>query len=192
MKKGSDPSTTMTPADLAWLVRNRAALPAVALELRRRWSGHPTEPGEGAQGLVGIAFVLWRALPLMPLGSARPSRSADHATQLLYEVIAHNRVTYAEEFKCRDWLVGFYLNLAEERVAGVADILHVNDPKIDYAKHCVANASFRHSLSYRKRWENSLQCLCILVTALPDSSAEVTGQTTQTNPPIHSTDSAGA
>jgi hypothetical protein len=174
MHEASAESTKMTHEELEWLVRNRAALPKVVLELRRRWPELPSEPGGGAQSLVGIAFTLWRALPLMPLGSALPKQSPNHASDLLYEIITHNRVTYGEEVKCRDWLVGFYLNSAEERIVNVAEIRSVQHPAVEYARRCRDEPQTRHDLPYRDRWENSLQCLRILVEALPPPSADDT------------------
>ena len=160
----------MENSELKWLVDNRAKLPQILLKLRQRWDNAPTRPGGGAQSLVGVAFTLWRALPLMPENAIVPSKSAEHAKLLLEEIMVHNRINYPEERRFSHWTIGFYLNVAEARLCTVAELWEISDPAITFVNRCVTEPPFRHEQSYRIRWEHDLAALDTLVESLTASN----------------------
>ena len=157
----------MNNDELTWLVENRAALPKLLLKLHDACNCFDKSPASGAQRLAAVGFTLWRALPLMPPNGNIPNDPADDAKILLEEIIIHNRITYAEEQKCAGWLIGFYLNVAEERIVDVAKLCNVNDAAVEACAKCVAEPTYRHELPYRRRWEIAFCAFETLIGALP-------------------------
>ena len=68
------------------------------------------------QLLVGAGFALWRAIPLFEMPTRDPGQASHDADKVLYELVAHNRITYEQEQNARAWFAGYYLNDARWRI----------------------------------------------------------------------------
>jgi hypothetical protein len=101
----------------------------------------------------------------MPISSKVPTTSEDDAKRLLKEIIIHNRVTYGEEVQSSDWLVGFYLNTAEERIVSIASSWKVMNAAIENCAKSRNDMAYRHRTPYRVRWKHALAALKSLIKA---------------------------
>lgn len=133
--------------------------------------------------LTGISFALWRALPLLGPTDPKTHESkaqdsgiqVDHAEKLLVELLLHNRVTYEQDRSTRDWMAGFYLNCAEDRIRSVlhyelrADVRRVGRQHLTNATAASARAADlvkRDKTTRMKRWDEALLGLGELSSAL--------------------------
>jgi hypothetical protein len=114
----------------AWITPRRGRILQQMLDLRRlkkdaqRWAEQRlADRAHAWNRLVGVAFALWRALPLISKDKDEPLDAEaihlDHASVLLDELLLHNRVTYEQDKTTRNWMVGFYL--IGDRITAIFD-----------------------------------------------------------------------
>src|SRR5687767_5913473 len=88
----------------------------LVLSRERSLKNHPAE--FAVLGLVvGAAFSLWRAVPLIPFSEREViDDEAGHITDLLQYLVHDNAVNYVQEKNTSAWMAGYYLNNARYRL----------------------------------------------------------------------------
>lgn len=110
--------------DYTWLVESRSKVQHLLLELYRFLKDNrSTLEQRGFERsvfglLVGAAFSLWRAAFLANAERSWPD-ILKKAEDLLQIVVEDNAISYLQEKKTEDWMVGYYLNNARYRLARV-------------------------------------------------------------------------
>lgn len=193
-RAGAPDAVTLTASGRAWIdldfeewiTPRRGWILNALLDLRRlrvdaeRWAAQRrADRAHAWNRLVGVAFALWRALPLIAKNEDElldaDAIRLDHAGVLLDELLLHNRVTYEQDRKTADWMVGFYLNCAEDRIhSTVADELRedlAGKPVPAAASRTSERAqhrSIRLTTPRRTRWADALNALTELTQLLSE------------------------
>ena len=76
--------------------------------------------------LVDAAICLWRSAFLVDKERSRPE-GMKQAPNVLYHLVAHNRIGYEQERANMWWFFGFYINTAEERIETACDRMFPED-----------------------------------------------------------------
>lgn len=113
-------------ADFEWLIDARRNIQLDLLALHTMAERHPTHlQGQHLAAfstLVSAAFSLWRAAFLSDIEQKR-AHVFNAATNLLNELLTTNAIPFSMDLRLSDWMFGYYLQNAVERLARAKKML---------------------------------------------------------------------
>lgn len=134
------------PNDYVWLVESRSKVQHVLLDIYTFLKDNPElqqrEFERSVFGLlIGAAFSLWRAVFLTSADRSWPS-ILEAAEDMLKLVLEDNAITFQQDKRTRNWMAGYYLNNARDRLVRVrSKFVEVMDadrlaqiPQLDYVQ----------------------------------------------------------
>ena len=113
-----------------WLIEARAKIQLSLLELHKlhEMAKHLEEEpdkqqlGLGLGRLVGAAFSLWRAAPLVWGYKKRNNQEEIGARGLVLNyLLRDNAINFPQDRASQDWMGGFYLNNAKDRLRSLSE-----------------------------------------------------------------------
>ena len=127
--------------DYNWLISSRHKASELLYGLHQiseQLSGEISKDHQALfENLVGAAFSLWRAAFLAHEREELWPKSLVAATELLKELLSHNRIGYEQEKNQFAWFCRFYLKSAELRIDRVVKHFMAKDFQVDL-KQCEA------------------------------------------------------
>jgi len=116
------PHAPSSTAELRAISENRKAVLDIAADLSDAISRHGDQLAIDefdrrlTMLLVGAAFALWRAVPLVH-NSMTPRNIVEASANYLDRIVRHNAINYGDDDKERVWAFGFYMGNARYRLS---------------------------------------------------------------------------